>query len=132
VVTVEKLVAIQDVGRAINPMVVEGQIHGGTMQGLGFALHEQIVHDSTGQNVTGSWLDYNFPQFDQVAQDIEVVLVEIPSDHGPYGARGIGEPPIIATPAAVANAICDQTGARLTDLPMTPPRIVAGLANGAG
>ena len=132
VVTVEKLVAIQDVGRAINPMVVEGQIHGGTMQGLGFALHEQMVHDSDSQNLTGSWLDYNFPQFDQVAQDIEVVLVEIPSDHGPYGARGIGEPPIIATAAAVANAICDQTDIRLTDLPMTPPRIVAGMVNGAG
>ena len=131
VVRVEKLVAVQDVGKAINPMIVEGQIHGGTMQGLGFALYERIAHDGDGQNVTGSWLDYNFPHFNQVAESIETVLVEVASDFGPFGAKGIGEPPIIATAAAVANAIFDQTGARVTDLPMTPPRILAAMPNGA-
>ena len=129
-VRVEKLVAIQDVGKAINPMVVEGQIHGGTMQGLGFALHERMAHDGEGQNITGTWLDYNFPQVDQVAEKIETVLIEVPSDFGPFGAKGIGEPPIIATAAAVGNAIFDHTGARVTDLPMTPPRILAAMVNG--
>jgi CO/xanthine dehydrogenase Mo-binding subunit len=128
-VTVHKLVVVQDVGRVINPLTLEGQIMGGAMQGLGWALYEQMVHDEYGTPLTGSWLDYNVPHFTHAVPEFEAVLVEVPTEHGPFGARGAGEPPIIATAAAVANAITDATDARLTDLPMTPPRVVAAMTD---
>jgi CO/xanthine dehydrogenase Mo-binding subunit len=127
-VQVHRLVVVQDVGRAINPMVVEGQMMGGAMQGLGWALLEQMVHDSQGQLLTGSWMDYTVPQFVHAAGNLETVIVEVPSEKGPFGARGVGEPPIIATAAAVANAIADCSHVRLTELPMTPARVLAALA----
>lgn len=126
-VTVHKLVVVQDVGQVINPLTLEGQIMGGAMQGLGWALYEQMVHDSYGTPLTGSWMDYNVPHFVHAVPEFEAVFVEVPSEHGPFGARGAGEPPIIATAAAVGNAIADATHARLTDLPMTAPRVIAAL-----
>jgi CO/xanthine dehydrogenase Mo-binding subunit len=69
-------------------------------------------------------MEYTLPRADQVADEIETVMVEVASDHGPHGARGVGEPPVIPTAGAVANAIADATGKRLTDLPMTPPRLL--------
>jgi CO/xanthine dehydrogenase Mo-binding subunit len=127
-VQVHRLVLVQDVGRAINPLAVQGQMRGGAVQGLGWALYEQMAHDEQGQLLTGSWLDYAVPHFVQAAPRIETVMVEVPSEHGPFGARGVGEPPVIATAAAVANAIADGAGVRLTDLPMTPPRVLAALS----
>lgn len=127
-VTVHKLVVVQDVGRAINPLTLEGQIMGGAMQGLGWALYEQMVHDDHGTPLTGSWLDYTVPHFIHAVPEFEAVMVEIPAEHGPFGARGAGEPPIIATAAAVANAIADATNARLTDLPMTPPSVLTAMS----
>jgi CO/xanthine dehydrogenase Mo-binding subunit len=127
-VQVYRLVLVQDVGRAINPLAVQGQMRGGAVQGLGWALYEQMVHDDQGQPLTGSWLDYAVPHFVQAAPRIETVIVEVPSEHGPFGARGVGEPPVIATAAAVANAIADCASVRLTDLPMTPPRVLAALS----
>jgi CO/xanthine dehydrogenase Mo-binding subunit len=88
-----------------------------------------MVYDDYGQLLTASWLDYTVPQFEQGASKIETVLVEVPSEHGPFGARGVGEPPIIPTAGAVGNAIFDATGVRLTDLPMTPPRVLAALSS---
>ena len=124
---VKRLVIVQDVGRAINPLVVRGQIMGGAAQGLGWALYEDLHYDDSGQLVTGSWMDYAVPHAQQVADVIEISLVELPSEMGPFGARGVGEPPIIATAAAVANAIADATGARLQNLPMKPPCILKAL-----
>ncbi len=113
---------VQDVGRAINPSEVEGQIRGGVLQGIGIGLYEGLVFDDNGQLLTGSFMDYALPKSVQ-APSIEVKLLEDPSPHGPFGARGVAESPIIAPAAALGNAIFDATGARLTELPMTPGRI---------
>jgi CO/xanthine dehydrogenase Mo-binding subunit len=110
-------VAVQDVGFALNPMMVQGQMHGGAVQGIGFGLHEAMRYDDAGQLLTGSFMDYDLPRIDSVPP-IDTILVEHPSPHGPFGARGIGEPPIVAGAAAIANAIKDATGVRLTELPM--------------
>jgi CO/xanthine dehydrogenase Mo-binding subunit len=110
-------VAVQDVGRALNPLLVEGQIHGGSVQGIGYALHEGFVHDENGQLLTASFMDYGLPTADRVPP-IETLLIENPAPHGPFGARGIGEPPITAGAAAIANAIRAAVGARVTELPM--------------
>ena len=126
-VTVHKLVAVQDVGKALNPLTVEGQVLGGAMQGLGWALYEELAYDETGQPLTASFVDYNVPKMAQTAGEIEMVLVEVPSDTGPMGAKGVGEPSIVPTAGAVANAIHDAVGARVLDLPITPPRILAGM-----
>lgn len=127
-VTVHRLVLAQDVGRAINPPAIEGQMTGGAVQGLGWALYEGLRYSPDGQLLTGSWMDYAVARATQAAATIETVLVEVPSEQGPLGARGVGEPPVIATAAAVANAIADATGVRLVDLPLTPPEIVQALA----
>lgn len=126
-VFVKRLVVVQDVGRALNPIAVQGQMMGGAAQGLGWALYENLRHDSAGQLVAGSWMDYTVPHAHQVADVVETVLVEEPSEYGPFGARGVGEPPIIATAAAVANAIADATGVFQVELPMTAPTVLAAL-----
>ena len=113
----KQYVAIQDVGFAINPMMIEGQIHGGAVQGIGIGLHEALLYDNTGQLQTGSFMDYDIPKINTVP-NIETVLVESPSPKGPFGIRGVGEPPIIAGPAAIANAIREATGIRLSELPI--------------
>ena len=115
-------VAVQDVGRAINPAGVEEQIHGGVAQGIGWALYEGIVLDEQGRVVSGSLLDYALPSVDKVPP-IETVLLEVPSQSGPFGVRGVGEPPVIPGAAAIGNAIRDATGARLTEIPMTAERL---------
>ncbi len=115
-------VASQDVGRALNPAAVEGQILGAVVQGFGWGLYEQIVHDENGQMVTGSLMDYALPRA-EVAPQIETVLIEVPSPEGPFGARGVGEPPIIPVAAAIANAIHDATGVRSAAIPITPERL---------
>jgi CO/xanthine dehydrogenase Mo-binding subunit len=119
-------VAAQDVGKAINPAEVEGQIHGGVTQGLGWALYEELVYDENGTLVSGSLMDYALQTASQVPP-IEVVLVEVPSEMGAFGARGVGEPPIVPGGAAVANAVFAATGVRLTRLPMTPSRVLEAL-----
>jgi CO/xanthine dehydrogenase Mo-binding subunit len=108
--------AIQDVGRALNPPEVEGQIHGGALQSLGRVLGEELVWDEDGQLKTASFVDYGLPTIDQ-APDIQVDLLELPSPHGPFGAKGVGEPPAVPAPPAVTNAIHAACGRRLTTLP---------------
>jgi CO/xanthine dehydrogenase Mo-binding subunit len=117
---------VQDVGRALNPAAIEGQIHGAVAQGVGWALLERLAHDEGGQLLTGTFMDYALPQSDQVPP-VEHVLVEVPSEAGPFGARGVGEPPVIAAPAAIANALADATGLRFTELPITPEAVVRAL-----
>ena len=121
-VTPLKYLAVQDVGFALNPTLVEGQIHGGVAQGLGWALHEAMVYDEYGQLLTASFMDYSLPAFDALP-DIEVVMVHNPAPLGPFGARGIGEPPITAGAAAVANAVRSACGARVADLPLRDERV---------
>ncbi|MFM7677949.1 MAG: molybdopterin cofactor-binding domain-containing protein, partial [Roseiflexaceae bacterium] len=120
--------AVQDVGFALNPMLVEGQIHGGVAQGLGWALHEAMVYDDNGQLLTASFMDYSVPGGDALP-DIDVVMVENKAPHGPFGARGIGEPPITAGAAAVANAVRAAVGARVCDLPLRDERVWRAMHN---
>jgi CO/xanthine dehydrogenase Mo-binding subunit len=124
-------VVAQDVGRALNPALVEGQMHGGATQGLGWALFEEMVHDSEGQLVTGTFVDYSLPTAAGVPA-IETEIVEVPAPEGPYGAKGVGEAPVPGAPAAVANAVAAATGGvRMSQLPMTPERVWRAL-NGNG
>jgi CO/xanthine dehydrogenase Mo-binding subunit len=109
--------AVQDVGRAINPREVEGQIHGGAVQALGRALGEGLVYDGDGQLRTASFLDYELPAADQVP-NIDVTLVEVPSPVGPLGAKGVGEPPAIPGTAALANAVSRGFGVRVRTAPI--------------
>jgi CO/xanthine dehydrogenase Mo-binding subunit len=114
----------QDVGRALNPALVEGQMRGGTAQAIGWALYEELRHDEDGRLVTGSFLDYALPIAERVPE-IDALIVEVPAPDGPFGARGVGEPPVIAGPAAIANAIAAAVGVRPRVLPMTSPRVWA-------
>jgi CO/xanthine dehydrogenase Mo-binding subunit len=116
-------VVAQDVGRALNPALVEGQMRGGTTQGLGWALWEELVHDEQGQLVTGSLVDYAIPTA-SIVPEIQTEIVEIPAPEGPFGAKGVGESPVVAAPAAVANAVASAIGGtRLRRLPMTSERV---------
>jgi CO/xanthine dehydrogenase Mo-binding subunit len=128
-VTVLDYIAVQDVGFALNPLLVHGQIHGAVAQGIGMALYEALQYDESGQLLTGSFTDYALPHADDVPP-IETILVENPSPLGPFGARGIGEPPITAPAAAIANAIRDATGKRLTQLPLRPEIVWQALQDG--
>jgi CO/xanthine dehydrogenase Mo-binding subunit len=124
-------VAGQDVGFAINPAAIEGQVHGGVAQGIGWALYEGLQYDDDGQLLTASLMDYTLPKADMIPP-IDVVLVEVPSEHGAYGSKGVGEPPAIPGPAAVANAIRDASGARVTQIPIRPEVLSKAIAsNGA-
>lgn len=112
-------VTVQDVGFALNPLLVQGQMHGGAAQGVGIALYEAMCYDKQGQLLTGSFMDYALPRADMLPT-IETIMVENPSPHGPFGVRGIGEPPVTAGGAAVGNAIRDALGVRVTELPLRP------------
>jgi CO/xanthine dehydrogenase Mo-binding subunit len=116
---VVEYVAVHDVGRAINPAMVEENIHGGVAQGIGWALYEQMLYDDAGSLATASLLDYTLPGAHQIPP-IAPVILEIPSQSGPYGVRGVGEPPVIPVAAAIANAISAATGHRITQIPVTP------------
>ena len=119
-------VIAQDVGRALNPALVEGQMRGGATQGMGWALFEQLDHDEDGRLLTGSFLDYAIPTAERVPE-IDTLIVEVPAPDGPFGAKGIGEAPVVGAPAAIANAVAAATGTRPRELPMTPPRVWAAI-----
>jgi CO/xanthine dehydrogenase Mo-binding subunit len=128
-VTVLHHVVAQDVGRALNPALVEGQMRGGTTQGLGWALLEALAHDEYGQLVTGTFADYAMPSAD-TTPPIDTEIVEVPAPDGPFGAKGVGEAPVVGVPGAVANAIAAATGGvRVTQLPMTSERVWRALAD---
>ena len=115
---------VQDVGRALNPALVEGQMVGGAVQSIGRALYEELIHDDRGQLLTGAFLDYAVPKA-AMLPPIETLIVEVPAPDGPFGAKGIAEASILPGPAAIANAIAATTGLRMRELPMTAPRIWA-------
>ncbi len=128
-VTILRYTAIQDAGRAIHPSYVEGQMQGGAVQGIGWALNEEYVYSDQGRMENASYLDYRMPTALDVPA-IETIIVEVPNPAHPYGVRGVGETPIVAPPAAIANAIYAATGVRMTELPMSPPRLWAAMSTG--
>jgi nicotinate dehydrogenase large molybdopterin subunit len=127
-VEIVRYVACHDVGRAINPLRVEGQIQGGAVQGIGYALSEELLVAS-GLNQSTLFSDYLIPTSTDVP-DIEVIYLEIAPGKGPFGARGVGEPPIGPPAAALAAAIYDAIGVRLSELPLTPQRVLSALELG--
>ncbi len=128
-VQILRYTATQDVGTAIHPSYVEGQIQGGAVQGIGWALNEEFVYNDDGNMVNSSFLDYRMPTSLDLPM-IDTVLVEVPNPGHPYGVRGVGEVPIVPPPAAIANAIYRATGKRMTNLPMSPSAVLEKLNNG--
>lgn len=125
-VEVLRYVVIQDAGRAIHPAYVEGQFQGGAAQGIGWALNEEYIYNDKGQLENAGFLDYRMPVTSDLPM-IDTVIVEVPNPNHPYGARGVGETPIVPPLAAVANAVSNAIGKRMTDLPMSPPKILAAI-----
>jgi aerobic carbon-monoxide dehydrogenase large subunit len=120
-----RYVAVDDCGPQINPMIVEGQVHGGVVQGIGQALWEEAVYDRSGQLLTGSLIDYAIPRADQLP-DIEVLSTVTPSPHHPLGVKGIGEAGTIASTCTVYNAVIDALqplGVTTIRMPLTPERV---------
>ncbi len=125
-VTILRYTAVQDVGTAIHPAYVEGQIQGGVVQGIGWALNEEYFYDESGRMVNSSFLDYRMPTALDVP-NIDTIIVEVPNPGHPYGVRGVGEVPIVPPLAAIANAVADATGHRFTALPMSPRKVLEAL-----
>jgi len=129
-VEVLEYVAAHDVGRAINPLLLEGQVYGGVVMGLGYALTEEVVHQN-GENMNANFRDYKlFTAKDAVK--IKAPVIETIDKDGPFGAKGIGEPGCVPTAPAVANAIYDAVGVRIKDLPITPEKVLAALKEKKG
>jgi CO/xanthine dehydrogenase Mo-binding subunit len=130
-VTILRFTVAQDAGKAIHPSYVEGQYQGAAVQGIGWALNEEYIYDEKGRLENPTFLDYRIP----VASDlpmIDPIIVEVPNPNHPFGVRGIGETSIVPVKAAVANAIEDAVGVRLTDLPMSPPKVLKAIGEAAG
>jgi xanthine dehydrogenase molybdenum-binding subunit len=128
-VFLRRLIAVQDVGRAVNPGIVEGQITGAAFQGIGYALTEDLVVDrSTGEVLTGTFMDYRLPTVVDGPR-VEVHILEFPDPTGPYGAKGVGEPGVILPAPAIANAVLDAVGVSVTELPITAERVWQAIQN---
>jgi len=127
-VTVLRYTAIQDAGKAVHPSYVEGQMQGGAVQGIGWALNEEYFFDGRDQMRNASFLDYRMPTCLDVPM-IETIIVEVPNPSHPFGVRGVGETPIVPPPATLANAIHKAVGVRMTTLPMSPPNLWKSLAS---
>jgi carbon-monoxide dehydrogenase large subunit len=126
-VTLLRYIVAHDCGRVINPIIVEGQVHGGVAQGVGGGLFEEMVYDETGQLLTGSLMDYAVPKADDLPL-IETVHLECPSPRNPLGVKGLGEGGAISPPAAIANAVEDALapfGVRVTETPVSSARVAA-------
>ena len=125
-VDVKAFTAVQDAGRAIHPSYVEGQMQGGAVQGLGWALNEEYIYDAEGVMENAGFLDYRVPVTSDMPM-IDTQIVEVPNPSHPYGVRGVGETPIVAPLAATSNAVRDALGFRINDLPLSPPRVLAAI-----
>ena len=130
-VDILRYTALQDVGKAIHPSYVEGQIQGGAVQGIGWALNEEYFMDDEGLMLNSSFLDYRMPTSLDLPM-IDTVIVEVANNGHPFGVRGVGEVPLVPPMAAVANAIADAVGIRTNSLPMTPATILEELWHNAG
>ena len=131
-VEILRYTAVQDVGKAIHPSYVEGQIQGGVVQGIGWALNEEYIYSDEGHLLNASLLDYRMPTALDLPM-IETVVVEVANPDHPFGVRGVGEVPIVPPAGAIANAIYDAVGVRPTELPMSPARLLEAIweKNGA-
>ena len=118
--------ATQDAGKAVHPSYVEGQIQGGAVQGIGWALNEEYIYNEKGEMTNASFLDYRIPTCLDLPM-IDAIIVEVPNPGHPYGVRGVGETPIIAPPAAIANAVYRAIGVRMKELPMSPGRVLKAM-----
>ena len=127
-VTVLRVVAAHDVGRAINPMAIEGQLEGSIGQGVGMALTENLIWEN-GKVLNQQLADYKLPTTQDVPK-VETILVETDDPNGPFGAKGVGEAGLVPTAAAIANAVYDAVGVRIRELPITPEKILAALKKG--
>ena len=127
-VTILRFVAAQDVGRAIHPSYVEGQIQGGVVQGIGWALNEEYIYDDQGRLSNAGFLDYRVPVASDVPM-IEPILIEVPNPNHPFGVKGVGEVNICPVMAAVANAVANATQRRMSELPISPPKLHAAIHN---
>ncbi len=125
-VEILRYTAVQAAGKAIHPAYVEGQIQGGAVQGIGWALNEEYVYNDSGVMLNSSFLDYRMPTSLDLPM-IDTVIVEIANPNHPYGVRGVGEVPIVPPMAAISNAIYDAIGVRMVDLPMSPDKVLEAL-----
>jgi len=125
-VRVLKIVSAHDLGQAVNPMAAEGQIEGGIHMGLGFALSEKLVYDGSGKPINNSFLDYKMHGAADMPK-IECVLVETIDPYGPFGSKGLGEPPVVFIAPAIANAIYNAVGVRIKELPITAEKVFKAL-----
>ena len=125
-VTILRYTAAQDAGKAIHPAYVEGQMQGGAVQGIGWALNEEYVYNDDGALLNSSFLDYRMPTSLDLPM-IDTIIVEVANPSHPYGVRGVGEVPIVPPMAAISNAIYDAIGIRMNDLPMSPDKILEAL-----
>ncbi|MCL6453386.1 MAG: molybdopterin-dependent oxidoreductase [Alicyclobacillus sp.] len=131
-VTIDRYIAVDDCGRVINPMIAEGQVHGGIVQGIGQALYEGAVYDDQAQLLTGTWMDYAMPKA-RFFPNFETAFTETPSPHNPLGVKGIGETGTIAATPTVVNAVLDALapfGVREIPMPLTPQRVWQAIQNG--
>ena len=125
-VDILRYTAVQDAGKAIHPAYVEGQIQGGAVQGIGWALNEEYVYNDDGALLNSSFLDYRMPTSLDLPM-IDTVIVEVANPNHPYGVRGVGEVPIVPPMAAISNAIYDAIGVRMNHLPMSPDKVLEAL-----
>ena len=123
IVRVTRYTAVQDVGRAIHPAYVEGQMQGGVAQGIGWALNEEYIYNKQGKVDNPGFLDYRMPVCSDLPM-LDTVMVEVPNPKHPQGVKGVGEVPLVPVMAAVANAVHDALGKRFYALPMSPPKVV--------
>jgi len=122
------VVAVHEVGKAINPIGVEGQIEGGLQQGIGHSLTEDFIVDKkTGRPLNAGFVDYKMPLSLDMPKIKTIILEEFPDAAGPFGAKGVGEDPIIAIGPAIANAVSDAIGVRMRELPITPDKVLQAL-----
>ena len=127
-VTILRYTVVQDVGKAVNPIYVEGQMQGGAVQGIGWALNEEYVFNDQGHMVNSTFLDYRMPTILDLPM-IDTVIVEAANPNHPYGVRGVGEVPIVPPLAAISNAVSKAVGSRMNALPITPGRVLEEIWN---
>jgi CO/xanthine dehydrogenase Mo-binding subunit len=122
---------VQDAGKAVHPSYVESQIQGGVVQGIGWALNEEYFYGADGGIQNSSLLDYRMPTSLDLPM-IDTVIVEVANPGHPYGVRGVGEMPLVPPMAAIANAIYDAVGVRMTSLPMSPGKVLEAIQDQGG
>jgi CO/xanthine dehydrogenase Mo-binding subunit len=126
IVKVLRYTSFQDVGRAVHPSYVEGQMQGGAAQGIGWALNEEYIFSKDGKVDNAGFLDYRMPVCSDLPM-LDTVMIEVPNPKHPQGVRGVGEVPLVPPLAAIRNAVYDALGIRFYRLPMSPPKVLAAL-----